>query len=232
MFASYGSYQRCYTSIVYIKNNLPLIIYCAIQQTNKHKKHVTWTCPHYQSCALSIGEDPSKDQWISRSTMLLMFFLCMVHNCSNMFHLRPGWNPPCSTLQGFHWYTLGELFGGCSRRHVVKNFPRMSFPAREKRKITTKKHTINCSKCFPIWWKFEVRYLQFNTKKTHGCCFFHHLFVNIFLGMNSYRIRKFHALRIIIPRWQDIYTKINKRPRKWSSNSSSPNCWTVDVHSL
>ena len=41
MFASCGSYQRCYASIVYIKNNLPSIIYCAIQQTNKHKKHVT-----------------------------------------------------------------------------------------------------------------------------------------------------------------------------------------------
>ena len=33
--------QRCYASIVYIENNLPLIIYSAIQQTNKDKKHVT-----------------------------------------------------------------------------------------------------------------------------------------------------------------------------------------------
>ena len=30
------------------------------------------------------------------------------------------------------------------------------------------KKNINCSKCFPIWWTFEVRYLQFNTKKPMG----------------------------------------------------------------
>lgn len=69
------------------------------------------------------------------------------------------------------WYTLGELFGGCSRRHVVKNFPRMSFPAREKRKIT-KTHTPSIG-LSAFQYNENSKLDIFNsTPKNNGCCFF------------------------------------------------------------